>query len=74
MIQTPSPSTGAMGAGIPYFVLEALSDTLCSDHEQDTVLSQFPSDDVLRPNACVRCEPRPEPAQIGFRFEYAGAV
>jgi hypothetical protein len=61
------------------FVLEALSDTLSSDHEQDTVLLLFTSDDVLRLDSygydsCPRSKPRPDSAQIGFRFEYAGAV
>ena len=74
-------TTALYGAGCRdrCFVLEALSDTLSSDHEPDTVLLLFTSDDVLRLDSygydsCPRCKPRPDSAQIGFRFEYAGAV
>src|SRR5580658_7558562 len=72
LIQTPPPSTGATAAGISCFVLEALSDTLSSDHEQDRVLLLFLSDDVLRSNSGNSRQPRPEPVQARFEFRDAG--
>jgi hypothetical protein len=57
----PEASYSGEFAGVPCFVLEALSDTLTNDHAEDTVFPLFLPDDVVR-DVLYRRRPSSEPA------------